>query len=205
MTASEQNKSNHLGIPDPSPNVREMISEAVNRVDDLHAAEIRRVNDRFTDRKDYFDLRITDTVAAANQRFDAQQLALKDALIAQEKSTANALEGTKEAINKADINTDKRFQLLSEKIDGITDTMNKNTGERGVYVTHSDLTSEMEKLRVSFSAMLQPVVNFMNSQTGQSKGQDKIWAYVIAAAGILIAIVTYISTHPVPVVTEIIK
>jgi len=120
--------------------------------------------------KEYTDLRINDTVTASNQRFDAQQLALKDALISQEKAVAAALEGTKEAIVKNDANTDKRFDLLSEKIGGVVEAINKNAGAQGIYVTHSDLASEMEKLRVSFEGMLRPVITFMNSQTGKDIG-----------------------------------
>lgn len=120
--------------------------------------------------KEYTDLRINDTVTASNQRFDAQQLALKDALISQEKAVAAALDSTKEAIGKAEIATDKRFDLLSEKIDGVHDTITKNVGAQGVYVTHTDLTAEMEKLRASFEGMLRPVVTFMNSQVGKDIG-----------------------------------
>lgn len=120
--------------------------------------------------KEYTDLRINDTILASNQRFEAQQLALKDALISQEKAVAAALEGTKEAIVKNDANTDKRFDLLSEKIGGVVEAINKNAGSQGIYVTHSDLSIEMEKLRTSFEGMLRPVVTFMNSQTGKDIG-----------------------------------
>lgn len=120
--------------------------------------------------KEYTDLRINDTVTASNQRFDAQQLALKDALISQEKAVAAALDSTKEAIGKAEIATDKRFDLLSEKIDGVHETITKNVGAQGVYVTHTDLTAALDKLQTSIEITLRPVVTFMNSQTGKDIG-----------------------------------
>jgi len=160
-------------------NVRELITDAVTRIDDLANVETRRVNEK-----------IESVVLAANQRFEAQQLALKDALISQEKAVAAALEGTKEAITKNDANTDKRFDLLSEKIDGVMGALNKNVGERGIYVTHSDLSVEMEKLRTSFETMLRPLVTFMNSQQGKSSGLNSGWIYLIGAISLIGTIIS---------------
>ena len=177
---------------DPTANVRNIVEDAVQRLDDLRKVEVKRIDEKIGANKEYFDLRVTDTVLASNQRFEAQQLALKDALISQEKAVAAALEGTKEAITKADATTDKRFDLLSEKIDGVVETISKNVGERGVYVTHTDLANEMEKLRNSFEVMIRPVVNFMNSQTGQQKGSDDNWgrlALIIGATGVIVGII----------------
>jgi hypothetical protein len=166
---------------DPTKNVRELVELTVKRIDDLATVREKNTENTFRDRKDYYDLKINDTANMAAQRFEAQ-----------DKAINAALDGTKEAINKADVNTDKRFSLLSEKIDGITNTMNKSTGERGIYVTHSDLSVEMEKLRNSFEIMLRPVVTFMNSQTGKEDESKNIWAYIIALAGIALAIVALI-------------
>ena len=127
-------------------------------------------NGNFVTLKEYTDLRINDVILMSGQRFEAQQLALKDALISQEKAVAAALEGTKEAIVKNDANTDKRFDLLSEKISGVVEAINKNVGSQGIYVTHSDLSVEMDKLRASFESMLRPVVTFMNASTGKDAG-----------------------------------
>jgi len=182
---------------DPTLNVREMINEAIGRLDDLRKAEIRRLDDLSESQTKQMEDKIRDKDNQYQLQFASAKEAVGIALIAQEKQVAAALEGTKEAINKADINTDKRFSLLSEKIDGITTTMNKSTGEKGVYVTHSDLSSELEKLRLSFEGMLRPVINFMNSATGQDKGQHQMWGYVVGGAGVLIAIFAYLSAHPV--------
>ena len=140
--------------------------------------------------KEYTDLRINDTILASNQRFEAQQLALKDALISQEKAVAAALEGTKEAIVKNDANTDKRFDLLSEKIGGVVEAINKNTGAERVYVTHSDLSSALDKLQTSIQATLLPVVTFMNTQVGKAKGADDIWIKVVAILGLVATAIT---------------
>jgi hypothetical protein len=165
------------------------IAEAIKRIDALREVESKHIDEKFRDTKEYFVLSIADTVLASNQRFEAQQLALKDALIAQEKAVAAALAGTKEAIIKNDANTDKRFDLLSEKIDSIADTINKSTGAQGIYVTHSDLSTEMEKLRISFEGMLRPVVSFMNSAQGGKAGVSSAWGYVVGSVGLVSTVI----------------
>lgn len=159
---------------DPSKNVLELVEASIKRLDDLANLREKHFEDKIHDKDIQYQL-----------QFNSAKEAVSIALIAQEKAVAAALEGTKEAINKADINTDKRFSLLSEKIDGITSTMNKSTGERGIYVTHSDLSSEMEKLRTSFESMLRPVITFMNNQTGQQKGVSGSWALLLGAVGLI--------------------
>ena len=159
---------------DPTLNVRELINDAVQRVDDLRKTELRRIDDKI----DASDVRY-------QIQFNSAKEAISIALIAQEKAVAAALDGTRESINKADITTDKRFDLLSEKIDGVMNVLNKNSGERVIYVTHADLANEMEKLRTSFESMLRPVVTFMNSQTGKGVGANQLWGYIIGAIGLL--------------------
>jgi hypothetical protein len=171
---------------DPSLNVKELLINAINRIDDLSKAESKRIDEKFRDSDIKYQI-----------QFTSAKEAVSIASIAQEKLVAQALDGTKEEISKADLNTDKRFSLLSEKIDGITTQMNKSSGERGIYVTHSDLENAMDKLQNSIEATLRPVVNFMNSQTGQSKAQNQIWGYMFGGLMLIIAILTYFSAHPI--------
>lgn len=141
--------------------------------------------------RDYVDLRIQATTEAANQRFDAQQLALKDALIAQEKAVSAALDNTREAINKADTATDKRFDLMSEKIDGVIEILNRNAGAQGIYVTHTDLNNGLSKLQTSLEETLKPLVTFMNSQQGKSSGMNNLWGLIVGGIFLFIAVVGF--------------
>lgn len=172
--------------PDPSFNVRELLEAAVKRQDDLRDAEthridhdIERLDDKFKDSNEKYQI-----------QFNAAKEALGIALIAQEKAVAAALEGTKEAINKADIATDKRFSLLSEKIDGVVETINKNTGSQGIYVTHSEFTTGLEKLQTSIESLIRPVIAFQNAQTGQQKGVDASWTKLVTIIGITATVIT---------------
>lgn len=159
---------------DPTLNVKELLINSIRRIDDLNEAEQKRIDEKFKDSDVKYQI-----------QFTAAKEAVGIASTAQEKLVAQALDGTKEAISKADINTDKRFSLLSEKIDGLNSTMNKTSGERGIYVTHNDLSNELEKLRISFETMLRPVVTFMNNQTGRDNGIGISWGVVLGVVGLL--------------------
>jgi len=177
---------------DPTFNVRELIEASIRRLDDIHNLDIERLDQKIGGKDVQYQIQFESSKEAAAQRFEAQQLALKDALISQEKAVAAALEGTKEAIIKNDANTDKRFDLLSEKIDGVIETTSKGLGERGIYVTHADLSGEMEKLRLSFEGMLRPVVTFMNSNQGTGKGRQDMYGWIAGGVMFLIAISSFI-------------
>lgn len=191
---------------DPTLNVREMINDAVDRIDDLREREVKRLDGRIDANDDKYKI-----------QFDAAKEAVGIALIAQEKSVAQALEGTKEAINKAEQANEKRFDAVNEfsstladqqakllprieyesnhkslidKIDAVESRINRTEGASGVYVTHTDLATEMEKLRLSFESMLRPVVTFMNSQTGKSQGYNSGWLYLIGAISLLSTIIS---------------
>lgn len=177
---------------DPTINVRSLVHEATEYLDDLQKVEVKRVDEKI--------LSLDDKIDERDDKYQVQFNAAKDAvsiaLIAQEKAVAAALDATKEAIGKAEIATDKRFDLLSEKIDGVNDTLNKNAGAQGIYVTHTDLSAEMEKLRTSFEGMLRPVITFMNNSTGKSAGLNAGWVYLLGG-------LTFISTVMAIVVTII--
>ncbi len=104
---------------------------------------------------------------------------------AQEKAVAAALEGTREAINKADITTDKRFDLLSEKIDNVVTVISKSSGERQIYVTHTDLQVSLDRLQANIESTLRPVVAFMNSSVGKSSGLSAGWQFALGAFGLI--------------------
>lgn len=129
--------------------------------------------------RDYFDSvvkhiddRFKDVDVKYQIQFTAAEKAIGIASTAQEKLVAQALDGTKEAINKADVATDKRFELLSEKITEVSDKLNLNAGQQGVYVTHVDLTNSLDKLQTNLESTLRPLITFMNNQQGKDTITD---------------------------------
>lgn len=163
-----EEKVQNANPKDPTVNVREMISESSGRLDDLQRIEVKRIDERIDSLNDKIDER--------DSKYQVQFIDSKEAVgtafTAQEKAISAALIGTKEAITKSDTTTDKRFDLLSEKIDGVIETISKSSGASGLYVTTSALSVEMGKLRSDFQDMLKPVVDFMNNQTGKATVAD---------------------------------
>ena len=157
--------------------VKNMVKEAVIRLDDIREIETKRIEDKFKDIDTKYQI-----------QFTAAEKAIAIASTAQEKLVAQALDGTKEAINKADIATDKRFELLSEKINGLSDTLNKNAGAQGIYVTHTDLQQSLDRLQTNIEVTLKPVVAFMNSAQGSGKGRQDMFGWIVAGITIIVSI-----------------
>jgi vacuolar-type H+-ATPase subunit I/STV1 len=191
------NNDNPTVKTDPSINVKNIVEESVTRLDDLRKAEIRRVDEKINLNDIKYQIQFADS---------------KEAVTA-------ALTATKEAINKADQANEKRFDAvnefrstlsdqqtklmtrteyesahgaITEKIDGVTDRINRTEGASGVYVTHNDLTIALDKLQQNIEITLRPVVTFMNNQTGKTEGVSSSWAIIATIIGISIAAVTLI-------------
>ena len=175
---------------DPTFNVRAMVKTLIDNQTAMRDAEIKRIDHNIEVESERLDEKFKDGDVKYQIQFNAAKEALGIALIAQEKAVAAALDSTKEAIGKAEIATDKRFDLLSEKIDGVNEVLNKNTGAQGIYVTHTDLKASMDKLEESIQASLLPVVTFMNSQVGQQKGVGATWQIVITVVSVIIALIS---------------
>lgn len=163
---------------DPSLNVRELINDAVQRLDDISEERDAKYQLQFASAKESVGI----------------------ALIAQEKSVAAALDSTREAINKADISTDKRFDLLSEKIDGVVEAISKNTGSQGIYVTHDYLNNAFDKFRVDMESILKPIISklsdvtvFMNSSQGRSNGLNQGWIFLLGGVSLISTIIAIFS------------
>ena len=170
--------------------------------------------------KDYFDLKIDLRDDKVQSQFASAKEAVGIASTAQKEAMTAALEGTKDALDKADINNDKRFDGISQKIDTVIEQINKSTGATGLYVTHSDLAIVVDKIQTGFEAALKPVIAFMNSQTGkegvtdpmmqklldkmdavitvQSKGEGKSaglnagWAYLLGGTTFISAVIAIV-------------
>ena len=196
-----EEKVQQANPPDPSINVREIVNESSERLDDLRKSEVRRIDEKI----DTLGDNIVDKIQCADAKYQVQFTDSKEAVTA-------ALTATKEAINKADQANEKRFDAVNEfrstlsdqqaklltrteydsahkslieKIDGVENRINRTEGASNVYVTQSDLANAMDKLQVSIEATLRPVVTFMNSQTGQQKGIGASWGVALGIFGLV--------------------
>lgn len=62
----------------------------------------------------HFEALLREKDVRDQQRFDAQQLALRDALIAQEKAVTAALNAAEQAVRKAEGAAERRFESINE-------------------------------------------------------------------------------------------
>src|ERR1035437_6161810 len=137
---------------DPTLNVRAMVDESSQRLDDLRKCEVKRIDEKIDSNDKKYQIQFNDS---------------KEAVLA-------ALASTKEAINKAEQANEKRFdavnefrstlsdqqakllnrteyesnhKALIEKIDGVENRINRTEGASNVYVTQTDLTTALDRLQ----------------------------------------------------------
>lgn len=155
--------------------------ETIKRIDNIIETQVKRIDEKIQDKDTKYQI-----------QFTAAKEAVAIASTAQKELVAQALGGTKEAITKNDTNTDKRFDLLSEKIDGVMEAMNKNTGERGIYVTHEYLNISLDKLQSNIEAALKPLIAYMNASEGRGGGAKDMYGWIIGGISFLIMVASFI-------------
>lgn len=171
---------------DPSINVKSMIEESTQRLDDLRKVEVKRIDEKIDANDEKYQIQFNDAKEAINKadqanekRFDSVN-EFRNTLADQQTKLLTRTEY--ESAHKA----------LAEKIDGVTDRINRTEGASGVYVTQNDLNSALNKLQTNIETTLQPVVAFMNSQTGKTNGLVQQWVYVVGFFGIISTIITLV-------------
>lgn len=112
------------------------------------------------------------------QRFDAQGQALTAALLAAEKAVQTALIAAEKAVTKAEVANEKRFESVNE-----------------FRKTLSDQTQSFPS-RVELSALADRVADLatrLDKTEGKTTGKEAVWAYLIAAAAVAVAVVSLIT------------
>lgn len=186
------NSTDNNVTKDPTLNVQHLLEAAVSRQDDLRNIESMRLHhDIETEIKHLYE-KFKDDDTKYQIQFSGAKDAVGIALIAQEKAVAAALDAAKEATTKSETAMDKRFDLVSEKIDGVTNILNKSSGATGSYVTHEDLNNAIEKLQLSIETQLRPVVNFMQTQSGRGSGQKDMTGWIVSGILLLITVANFL-------------
>lgn len=103
---------------------------------------------------------------------------IEEKLAAQKEAVTFALKSSELAINKAETATEKRFDAVNEFRQTLADQqrtfMPRTEGE------------------VRFAAIEEKINSIISSQTlgeGQRSGGDQVWGYIVAGAGVLVAII----------------
>lgn len=112
------------------------------------------------------------------QRFDAQSKALEAALLAAEKAVQTALIAAEKAVTKAEIATEKRLEGMNEFRGALADQAKD-------LVTRVELDAVVERMR--------ELAARVDKTEGRSTGLSAGWGYLIAAAAVIIAIVSWLT------------
>lgn len=112
------------------------------------------------------------------QRFDAQQLALRDALLAQEKAVSAALAAADRAVTKAEEAATKRFDSVNEFRGQLADQARE-------FMPRREAEQALENLRERVGG----IDRKQGDVAARQVGGDKVWAYVLGAAGFVIGFV----------------
>jgi NAD-specific glutamate dehydrogenase len=182
---------------DPTVNVREMIEESSGRLDDLRKAEVRRIDDKIAEKDEKYQIQFADSKEAVVAALITTKEAITKADQANEKRF-DAVNETNSKLNEQQAKLltrteyESNHKSLIEKIDGVESRINRTEGASNVYVTQNDLNVVVDKItelikqgQVSNQLALQPVIAFMNSQTGKSQGISSSWGVMLGAMGLI--------------------
>lgn len=182
---------------DPTVNVREMIEESSGRLDDLRKAEVKRIDDKIAEKDEKYQIQFADSKEAVVAALITTKEAITKADQANEKRF-DAVNETNSKLNEQQAKLltrteyESNHKSLIEKIDGVESRINRTEGASNVYVTQNDLNVVVDKItelikqgQVSNQLALQPVIAFMNSQTGKSQGISSSWGVMLGAMGLI--------------------
>jgi len=147
--------------------------------------------------KEMIDQRFADNQIAVATALLAQEKAVSIAFVSQEKSVSTALLAAKEAVIKAEILTDKRFDAvtdavaqvskqtadllpraeytanhgsLNDKIMVVTDAVNRSSGDRKLYATNADVTETVSRSIDSLEVKIVALINPVIDYMSLQKG-----------------------------------
>lgn len=109
-----------------------------------------------------------------SQRFDAQQKALQDALVGAKENVAAALAAAKEAVVKAEMAADKRFESVNEFRQTLSD-------QATTFMPRMESNARLDAMSEKI-ALLQ---SSKDNIAGHGAGVSGVWAMVFGAVGLL--------------------
>lgn len=115
------------------------------------------------------------------QRFDAQQKALTDALLAAEKAVTAALTAANTAVTKAEVANEKR-------LDGVNEFRRTVQDLTQFLVTKAEINPQMEAVREKIAEL----TDRFNRREGSGEGASKLWGYALGALGAVAILVVFV-------------
>lgn len=124
---------------------------------------------------------ITSNDLRYQQRFETQETNLITAITAQEKAVAAALQAAKEAVTKAEIAAEKRFDAVNEFRGQLADQA------RGFMPrAESELVTQAQNEKID------NIQGLLGSLGGRSEGVSAAMGYMVGAVGMVVAVVAVV-------------
>jgi len=178
-----------MPTPRPSPaNDRRKALSAMASIADLHA-RVEDLKDTLTILTEQFEKRFAELRQHFSeiqeqkdlqhaQRFEAQQLALRDALTAAEKAVAAALAAAEKAVSKAEVANEKRFESVNEFRKALTDQATLQMPRPEAMALFAALE---EKIRV--------ISKVQDMNTGKGTGVNMVWVAMATVVTIIVGVI----------------
>lgn len=118
------------------------------------------------------------------QRFNDTKIAVDAALIAADKAVAAALAGQKEAVTKAEVAAEKRFESVNEFRNTLSD-------QQRLLLPRLEAETKFDFLSKGIDANSKEIANLRESRSesaGKTENSKDVWGYVVGFLGVLLAI-----------------
>ena len=175
------------------PNLRAFLEEIDKRNDARFAG-----HDRFDDHRfQVFQAKLDERDLRLQQRFEAQEIAVKDALAAAKEVTASNLLAMDRATVKAEIAADNRFTAVNEFRAQLADQAQTFLPRAEWSANHNSLEGQIAAVGLRFEEKLEAVrgnvealTHTQAGDTGERKGVSQQTALLISILSPLVGIIT---------------
>jgi hypothetical protein len=177
-----------------------IVTEPVNKLDPVTLDIMREVvGQAFTYLKETVDVRFIESDLRYQQRFDAQQKAVGDALLAAEKAVNTALASADRAVVKAETAAEKRFEAVNEfraVLSNQSATLMPRTEADSQFKSIKDKIEDL-KARIDRGDGGRSSVKEFNTERNQSVGTIVgITGTITGSLAIVLVVISMIISHP---------
>jgi hypothetical protein len=138
----------------------------------------RKTNESEISLRDYLESLISERDRRYEQKFNDTKIAVDAALIAADKAVAAALAGQKEAVTKAEVAAEKRFESVNEFRNTLSDQQ-RNLMPR----------AEVDIITKSIADRLDKIENKIMMGEGKSTGIGSSWAMIVGGIAVLASVI----------------
>jgi hypothetical protein len=138
--------------------------------------------------KEHFQALFDERDKREQQRFEAQQQAIKDALISQEKAVAAALAAAKEAVTENKLNQKQQLEAHNGLIRKMEIQTNTFIPRAEADVKFQSQREQTDQQVGALSKEISDLRTSRDTVAGRNNGLNAGWGYLVGAVGLLIGV-----------------